>query len=175
VISDEELMRLAASGDENAFEQIVLRYQASVWRVANRFIGNAADAQDITQTVFIKLFEAARRYRPVALLKTYLFRIVHTTCIDHARKKRPEARDDPADAPDNAPSAMDSMILRERHGALRRSLENLPARQREAIILRYESDLSIRDIAGVLKVSEKAVERLLARGRDGLSAVLKTG
>jgi RNA polymerase sigma-70 factor (ECF subfamily) len=178
VISDEELMVSAAQGDASAasaasaFEQIVLRYQATVWRVACRFTGNAADAQDITQIAFLKLFEAAARYHPTALLKTYLFRIVNSTCIDHVRKKRPVSID-PADIPDTAPSAVDSMIIRERDRAIRNSIDRLPMRQRSAILLRYEAQLSIREIAQILKVTEKAVERLLARGRDTLSVFLK--
>lgn len=173
MISDEELMAKAAQGDVGAFEQIVIRYQASVWRTAYRFTGNSADAQDITQIVFLKLFEAAPRYHPTALLKTYLFRIVNTTCIDHARKKRFHASVDPADVPDAAPSAVDSMILLERDKAIRQSIKTLPLRQQSAILLRYEAKLSIREIANILKVTEKAVERLLARGRDALSEILK--
>jgi RNA polymerase sigma-70 factor (ECF subfamily) len=172
VISDEELMASAAQGDTNAFEQIVLRYQDAVWRIAYRFTGNFADAQDITQIAFLKLFEAAPRYRPIALLKTYLFRIANSVCIDHSRKKRP-ASIDPADVPDAAPSAVDSMILRERDRAIRNSIDTLPLRQQSAIILRYEADLSVREIANTLNMTEKAVERLLARGRDTLSAILR--
>jgi RNA polymerase sigma-70 factor, ECF subfamily len=173
VISDETLMAAAGKGDAGAFEQLVLRYRDPVWRVAYGFTGNSADAQDITQTVFLKLFEAAPRYRTTALFKTYLFRIVHTTCIDHFRKKRPNSPDDPADTADCAPSAIDSMIISERDSAIRKSIESLPLRQRSAILLRYEKVLSVRDISIVLKTSEKAVERLLARGRDALAVILR--
>ena len=131
MISDEELMASTAQGDLRAFEQIVIRYQSLVWRIAYRFLGNTSDAQDITQIVFLKLFEAAPNYHPSALLKTYLFRIVNTTCIDHVRKKRP-ALDDPEEVPDPDPSAVDSLILRERDGAIRNSIEKLPLRQRSA-------------------------------------------
>jgi RNA polymerase sigma-70 factor (ECF subfamily) len=163
----------AGKGDTGAFEQLVLRYQTSVWRVAYRFTGNSADAQDIAQIVFLKIFEAAPRYRTTALFKTYLFRIVHTTCIDHSRKKRLNAQDDPAETADGAPSAIDSLIISERDTAVRKSVESLPPRQRSSLLLRYETGLSVREISIILKTSEKAVERLLARGRDALSAVLK--
>jgi RNA polymerase sigma-70 factor, ECF subfamily len=168
VASDEELMASAAQGNTSAFEQIVLRYQASVWRVAYRFCGNSADAQDIGQIAFLKLFETAARYRPAALLKTYLFRIVHTTCIDHARKKKPVASDDPADISDDSSSAIEYMIRRERDETIRRSIEKLPVRQKSAVILRYEAELPIRAIANIMKISEKAAERLLAHARSAL-------
>jgi RNA polymerase sigma-70 factor, ECF subfamily len=173
VTSDEELMASAAQGDLNAFEQIVLRHQASVWRVAYRFVGNPAEAQDITQIVFLKLFEAAPRYHPTALLKTYLFRIVHTTCIDHSRKNRLTTLDDPSEVPDDSPSVIDSIIRHERDKTIKQVIEALPLRQRSAITLRYEAELPIRDIANILKVTEKAVERLLAHARDTLCALLK--
>jgi RNA polymerase sigma-70 factor, ECF subfamily len=173
VTSDEELMASAAHGDLNAFEQIVLRHQATVWRVAYRFVGNPAEAQDITQVVFLKLFEAAPRYHPTALLKTYLFRIVHTTCIDHSRKNRPSTLDDPSEVPDDSPSVIDAMIVHENEKEIKQFIEALPPRQRSAITLRYEAELSVREIANILKVTEKAVERLLAHARETLFAVLK--
>jgi RNA polymerase sigma-70 factor, ECF subfamily len=166
-------MASAAQGDLSAFEQIVLHHQASVWRVAYRFVGNPAEAQDITQIVFLKLFEAAPRYHPTALLKTYLFRIVHTTCIDHSRKNRLTTLDDPSEVPDDSPSAVDAMIMHENEKEIKQFIEALPPRQRSAITLRYEAELPIRDIANILKVTEKAVERLLAHARETLFAELK--
>jgi RNA polymerase sigma-70 factor (ECF subfamily) len=173
VISDEDLMGSAEQGDTGAFEQIVLRYQASVWRVACRFTGNAADAQDITQIVFLKLFEAAPRYRPTALLKTYLFRIVNSTCIDHSRKKRTLTLEERIDIPDESPSVEDDLINNEKSRALRDAINTLSLRHRSVIVLRYDAELSVRDIAGILKITEKATERLLARARGALHLSLK--
>jgi RNA polymerase sigma-70 factor (ECF subfamily) len=173
LISDEELITSAAQGDLSAFEQIVLRYQALIWRVAYRFVGNSAEAQDITQTVFLKLFETLPRYRATALLKTYLFRIVNTTCIDYSRKNRPSLLNDPSNVLDDSPSVIDVMINNEREGAVKQAIETLPQRQRLAILLRYEAKLSILDIATILKATEKAVERLCARARNSLFTTLK--
>jgi RNA polymerase sigma-70 factor (ECF subfamily) len=167
--TDEELMTAASHGDMHAFEQIVQRYQAVVWRLAIRFIGNTADAQDITQIAFMRLLEAARRYQATALFKTYLFRIVTTTCIDHVRKKRPILLEEPSLlTQDDATLATDEMAIRERNAILRQAIDGLPLRQRSAIVLRYDAALSIREIAAVLKSTEKAVERLLAHARKAL-------
>ncbi len=166
-------MTSAARGDVGGFEEIVLRHQAAVWRMAHRFVGNSADAQDITQIVFLKLFESAPQYRATALFKTYLFRIVHTTCIDHSRKKRPVAVADPCEIPDDAPSAIDAMIMHETKNGMQQCIETLPPRQRSAITLRYEAELSIREIADILKTTEKSVERLLAHGRGTLLSIVK--
>jgi RNA polymerase sigma-70 factor (ECF subfamily) len=173
VLSDEDLMSGAAQGDLNAFEQLVTRHQASVWRFVCRFLRDAEEARDITQTAFLKLFEAASRYRRSASFKTYLFRIVTTTCIDYARKKRPYPMSVLPDVPDTTPSAHEGMIAREREIQIRQTLEVLPKRQRTALLLRYEAELSVREIAELLHASEKAVERLLAHARDSLHAALK--
>jgi RNA polymerase sigma-70 factor, ECF subfamily len=166
--SDEDLMTASAQGDIHAFEQIVLRYQASVWRVACRFIRNNEEARDITQLVFLKLFEASSRYKKNALFKTYLFRIVNNVCLDFLRKKRPITQEVLPDILDYSPLPTDILITNEREKAVRNAIEMLPKRQKAVIILRYDAALSIREIADILKVTEKAVERLLAHARSAL-------
>jgi RNA polymerase sigma-70 factor, ECF subfamily len=171
--SDEELMILAAQGDVNAFGRIVLRYQSGVWRTACRFSGDPEEARDVAQSVFLKLFESASQYRQTASFKTFLFRIVNNTCIDSFRKKRPVPRSDLPDIADESPSQAECMAKAERERAVRVALRSLPGRQRSAIILRYDAELSVREIAGIMRVSEKAVERLLAHGREALHSVLE--
>jgi RNA polymerase sigma-70 factor, ECF subfamily len=173
VISDEDLMISAGQGDMSAFEQVVRRHQDSVWRVACRFLRNAEDARDVAQTVFLKLFEAAPRYRRTASLKTYLFRIVRTTCVDSTRRKRPFAVDRLPDIADGSPLPSESLAARTRDQAVKQATQALPLRQRTAIVLKYEAELSVWEIGEVMKTSEKAVERLLARARDSLYPVLK--
>lgn len=173
MLSDEDLMTAAVKGDMKAFGEIVQRYQASVWRVAVRFIGDAADAQDITQNVFLKLLESAPRYRRISLLKTYLFRIVNTTCIDFSRKKRPIPLKEPFEIQDESNPAADAMIVQQRDEIVRDAIDTLSLRYRSVIVLRYDAELSICDIAGVLKITEKTVERLLARARNALYIRLK--
>jgi RNA polymerase sigma-70 factor, ECF subfamily len=173
VISDEDLMIAIAQGDINAFDQIMLRYQASIWRTACRFSGDMEEARDITQSVFLKLFEAASTYRKTASFKTYLFRIAHNSCIDHCRKKRPLPLSDSPDVADESLSQPDRMMTVEREKAVRTAIQSLPLKQRSAILLRYDEELSIREIADVMRTSEKAVERLLAHARETLHSALR--
>jgi RNA polymerase sigma-70 factor, ECF subfamily len=169
--SDEDLMTASAQGDIHAFEQIVQRYQASVWRVVCRFIRNNEEARDITQMVFMKLFEASSRYKKNALFKTYLFCIVNNICLDFIRKKRPIAQDVLPDILDNSPSQTDTLITNELGKTVRDAIERLPRRQQTAVILRYYADLSIYEIADIMNVTEKAVERLLAHARSALRSL----
>jgi RNA polymerase sigma-70 factor (ECF subfamily) len=171
VKSDEELMTAVAKGDRGAFSELVTRHKGVIWRAAWRYTGNNEDASDICQTVFLKLFEAASRYKISASFKTYLFRIVNNVCIDHYRKKRPAAGIDAAEAIDTAPLPDERHEARERNRKLRTVIAGLPKRQRWAVVLRYEADLSIKEIAATMGATQKAVERLLAHAREALRGI----
>jgi len=170
--TDEELMQAAAKGDLNAFEQIVLRHQQTVWAVAHRFLGDSSEAEDVAQDAFLKILKAAPRYRPSAAFRTFLIRVVSRLCMDRARKMRPVYTDAPPERPDPEPSAPQTVIRTERDIAIRRALEALPPAQRMAVVLRYYEDLDYRAIAGAMDTTEKAVERLLARARAALKGPL---
>jgi RNA polymerase sigma-70 factor (ECF subfamily) len=166
--SDEELMTAVALGDRGAFSLLVTRYQGVIWRAAWRYSGNTEDASDICQTVLLKLYEAGSRYKISATFKTYLFRITNNTCIDHYRKKRPEASNDPVEVADSAPLPDEMLEERKRDRGLRFAISQLPERQRRAVVLRYEADLQVKEIAATMGVTQKAVERLLAHAREAL-------
>jgi RNA polymerase sigma-70 factor, ECF subfamily len=171
--SDEALMTATGRGDPLAFEQIVLRYQNTAWRIACRFLGDASEAEDVTQEAFMKIFKAAPQYRPTAAFKTYLHRVVTSLCIDRIRIKRPINVADPADVVDETSSIMDNIIQNEREREVREALGKLPPRQRAAVIFRYFEDLSCREIASVMQTTEKSVERLLSRARISLESRLE--
>jgi len=170
--SDEELMLAAAQGDLDAFEQIVLRHQQTAWAVANRFLNDPAEAEDVAQDAFLKILAAAPRYRPFAAFRTFLIRVVSRLCMDRARKMRPVYTDAPPELPAPDPSAPQTVIRTERDIAIRRALDTLPPAQRMAAVLRYYEDLDYRAIADAMDITEKAVERLLARARTALKGPL---
>lgn len=166
-------MRRTAAGDLTAFNEIVLRHQQTAWRLASRFLCDPADARDIAQEAFIRIFEAAPRYRPTASFTTYLHRIVLRLCMDAARKKRPVAREHIEDSPCPAPDAARGLEERRRDQAVRAAIRRLPRRQRSAIILKEYCNLSYAQIAEVLSTSTKSVERLLAWARNTLRRDLR--
>ena len=139
--SDEELMLAVCKGDLNAFGEIVFRHQHSAWNIAYRFLGNETDAEDVAQEAFLKLLDAARRYRPTALFRTYLHRIVTHLCLDRATKKQPIYTDQQLETPDPAATASEKLISIERDLAVRKTLDKLPCNQRMAIVLKYYEGL----------------------------------
>ena len=116
--SDEELMLAVRDGDLGAFEQIVLRHQQSAWNVAYRFLGDRVTAEDVAQEALLKILDAAKRYRPTAKFRTYLYGVVTHLCLDYARKRKPAYVDDLSAAMEPSPSPADAAASRERGGAV---------------------------------------------------------
>lgn len=170
--SDEELMLSAGKGDNNALGKIVLRHQRSVWNIAYRSLGNETEAEDVAQEAFLRLLDAAGRYRATASFRTYLYRIVTRLCLDRLEKKQPLYTDKLPEASDSGCTASENLISVERSRKVSKALDKLPPNQRISIVLKYYEGLSYRDIAAAMEVTEKAVERLLARGRASLEVYL---
>ncbi len=171
--SDEDLMLSVRDGDLDAFEQIVLRHQAEAWRVAYRFTGDAAEAEDLAQDAFLKILDAASRYKPTATFRTYFYRVLTRLCIDHRRKKRPVLADPSPNMPDNTPSPSVQADWAERDALIQAALNSLPADYRMAVVLRYFEGLSGVEMAEAMGRSVKAVERLLARAKSALEPQLR--
>ncbi len=172
--SDEDLMLAVGEGDLKAFEELVHRHQVWAWGVAYRFLGHRQESEDVVQDAFLRLLEAASRYRPTSTLKTYLYQIITRLCLDRARKKQPRYLDVVPEAPASTLDASGAMEKAQQADAVRAALDALAPPQRMAVLLRYYENLSYQEIASALETTPKAVERLLARGRDRLQAILRT-
>lgn len=176
MFTDSELINAFVKNNDNAaFNHIIERYRNLVWNIAFRFTGNFEDSQDILQDTFIRLMDAAPGYKPSASLGTFIYRIVTNLCLDLKKKKRPEAADDIDNRENFAPAITpeESIDLKKRAAIISEGLRALPARQRLAIIYKYDHSLSTQETAEIMKTSEKAVERLLAHGREGLKSFLE--
>ncbi len=170
---DKELMLEVRDGDLQAFEQLVLRHQAQAWRVAYWYTGDADEAEDLAQNAFLKVLDAAPRYKPTATFRTYFFRILTRLCIDHKRKKRPILTETLPDSADDSINPSRQASQAERDILIQAALDALPADYRMVIVLRYFEGLSGAEMAAVMGRSVKAVERLLARAKAMLKPHLK--
>jgi RNA polymerase sigma-70 factor (ECF subfamily) len=170
--SDEFLLQATGRGDMAAFSRIVERHQAWAWRVAYRFTGNKEAASDIVQEAFLRLLGASGRYQPTAKFRTYFYQIISRLCLDQAKRKRPLLYETAPDTLDFSSDITDTMMRQENAIAVRAALDALPPNQRLAIVFRYYEDLCYEEIASALSTTTKAVERLLARGRERLRDVL---
>jgi RNA polymerase sigma-70 factor (ECF subfamily) len=169
--SDDALMAQVQEGDRVAFARLVDRHQGKAWSVAWRYTGNSAAAQDLVQDTFLRLWECAGRYQPGGRFVGYLLRLLVNRALN---LKRTAGREISGDLPEVVSGEGPEERLsreRSRHAVLR-ALQNLPDSQRMALALRYQSEMSYEDIALAMDTSVKAVERLIARGREGLKSRL---
>lgn len=166
--SDEDLLLAAGKGSSEAFGELVHRHHGTAYRTAHRFIGDPEEARDIAQEAFLHLLRSCAGYTPRAPFRSYLYRIVSNLCADYRKKSRPVAVAELPDVPSESAGPPGALAAAEREQAVRRALAGLPQRQRMAVILRYFEGLGYKEMAGALETSEKAVERLLDRGREAL-------
>lgn len=170
--TDEQLMEAVARGDLESFNEIVLRYQSLAWKTAHRFLNDSMEAEDVAQETFLKILKSAHRYRPAAAFRTYFYRVLTHLCIDCTRKKQLTGTDIHPDMEDPSLGPAESLIEKERRVQVRAALDVLPDKQKAAIILRHYEGLNYAEIAEVLGVTSKAVERLISRARASLQARL---
>jgi RNA polymerase sigma factor (sigma-70 family) len=172
--SDETLMRRVGDGDHEACRALVERYLSRIVAFATRTLGNPADAEDVAQETFVRLWSSPRRWRPgQARLTTWLHRVALNLCLDRLERRREASLDSMPDPVDPSPSAV-ALLERQALGQrVARELAALPPQQRIAIMLCHYQGLGNIEAAEVMGVSVEALESLLARGRRTLRARLR--
>ncbi len=170
---DDVLIARFAAGDQDAARVLAARHVPRVLALAARMLGDRAEAEDVAQEAMLRLWRIAPDWRPGAAAPgTWLHRVAANLCIDRLRRHRRMSPEEPPDAPDDAPSAVDRLAARDRAAALRAAIDELPDRQRAALVMRHFGDMANPEIAARLDVSVEAVESLLARARRALAARL---
>ena len=167
--SDEELMALVAAGDNAAFRRLMARHIGRAIRVAETVVRGSAEADDIAQEAFIRIWRNASAFDPkVARFTTWMHRIVVNLSIDRKRRNGSGHAPLPEDLPDAGESALDGLLAAEQQDTVQCALNELPDRQRAAIALFHFEGLSGRDSALAMNLSESAFESLLTRARSAL-------
>ena len=175
---DWEILRRVARGEVEAFGPLVERHQARLLRVCARLLHDTDEARDAAQEVFLKAFRGAASFEPGGRVFTWLYRIAVNHCLNRLRRRSlvrffsltPAEDDEPVlDPPDEAPGADRALDAERQWLATRRRIERLPANQRAVVVLAKFEGLSYREIAGILKTTESAVESRLVRAMRTLS------
>ncbi len=171
---DGELVVRIAAGDHAAARALLGRHLPRVLNLGRRLLGSQAEAEDIAQEVFLRVWTHARRWQPgAAKFETWLHRVAINLCYDQLRKRRTVRLDAVAEPVDPAPGPAATLFQRQLGAAVDAALNALPERQKEAIVLCHHQGLSNIDAAEVMGVSIEALESLLARGRRTLKEQLK--
>ena len=185
-MQDELLIRRAQSGDEGAFEQLLLAHQKSVYNLCLRMAGNPDDALDLSQEAFIRAWRALGQYQFDAAFSTWLFRLTSNVCIDFLRKQKrqqhlsltvtgEEETGEEFAVPDPTPGPEEQVIHNDRQAAVARAMAALPEDWRVVMQLRAVEALSYEQIAEILDIKVGTVKSRLARARAQLRKILKDG
>lgn len=182
-MTEQQLLQALIQGDEKAFRLLVDTYKNRVYNTVLGFVRHPGDAEDITQEVFIKVFETVATFKQQSKLSTWVYRISVNQSLDFIRHKNRKKRwamvtslfgsndellHNPADYVHPGIIAED----KEKAAILFKAIDKLPDKQKAAFLLQKTQDCSQHKIAEIMELSEGAVESLLTRAKTNLKKLL---
>ncbi len=174
-LTDVELIAKAISGREDGFEELVRRYQRPITNYVFRMLNDYDASLDVTQEVFIKVYNSLERYSSEYKFSTWLYRIAHNAAIDYIRRKSPNEQSIETENKDGAyqlqiespaPTPEQERERSEWRTEIEAVVKCLPAVYRELILLRHAQDLSYDEIAEITNLPLGTVKNRLFRARE---------
>ena len=170
---DDALLGWVAQGDPAAVRALMARKLTRIYGLAVRMLGDAAEAEDVTQEVFLRAWRQAPRWTPGrARFDTWLHRVALNLCYDRLRRRREVPTETPPEQTDEGPAPDRGLEAADVGVRVAAALAGLPDRQREAVVLCHYQELGNVEAAGLMGVSVEALESLLSRGRRALRGAL---
>jgi len=182
VEQEQELLDRCLAGEDSAWEALLRAYTRKIYNLCYRLTGRVEEAEDVTQEVFIKVFQTLKTYQAAqGSFATWLNRVARNHLVDHYRRARKDrvtsSLEDELTEAEQKPSQQTEptgqVESRERREVLQMALDKLSPDLREAVILRDLHDLDYEEIAQVLRVPQGTVKSRINRGRLELGRVLK--
>jgi RNA polymerase sigma-70 factor (ECF subfamily) len=186
--SDVQLMLDVKAGDAQSFELLLQRYRTPLVNFLFRMVRDRAQAEDLAQEVFLRVYRARKDYVPSAKFTTWLFRIATNLALNSLRDRRyrqmevsidepvsldaEDGSERPLDLADQRPDIERHLIEEARRAMIRRAIERLPEKQRAAVLLHKYQGLDYREIGKILDCSESALKSLLFRAYEALRVEL---
>lgn len=179
---DPQIVARCLGGEESAWEELLRAHNRKIYNLCYRFTGRPSEAEDLTQEVFIKIFQTLTTYDAAqGAFSTWLNRVARNHLVDHYRRTHKDrltsSIEDETGGLEDKPSSEEQPITRvesrERHEMLQSALNRLSPDMREAVVLRDFQDLDYDEIAEVLGVPEGTVKSRINRGRLELARVIK--
>lgn len=184
-MTETELIEQLKLKDRSAYKNIVETWQDMVYNTAIGLLQNAEDAEDVTQEVFMQVYESVSSFKGESKLSTWMYRITVSKAMDHIRKKKRKKRfafiqslygknDQPVlDPPDFFHPGI-NIENKENASVLFKAMEQLPTNQKTAFVLNKVEGLSYLEIGEIMSLSNSAVDALLHRAKANLRKILKT-
>lgn len=152
-----------------AYEELMRRYQATLYNVCARYLGNERDADDVSQEIMLKVLYGLKKFEGKSKFKTWLYSITYNECITQYRREKRKKRlmDALSLNPVEEASEDDAPLIREDR-SLDRWLLNVNQIDREIIILRFVAELEFQDIANIMHLGLSATKMRYKRAIDKL-------
>lgn len=180
----QKLIKKALAGDQKAYEALLNRYQSGIFNMIYQMIKNREETEDLVQEAFIKAFKSLESYNDSYAFSTWLYKIAFNHCIDAIRKKKLKTL--PLDRPiqvgegeikqeirDDSRSPEGDYLFSEKKKLIRESIDSLPDRYREVIILRHQKEHSYEEISEMLNIPLGTVKARIFRAREMLKKKLR--
>lgn len=175
-LSDEQLVELVRSQDQELYRELVQRYQNKLLRYANYLVRNEEMAADVVQEALIKAFVNLQSFNTKKKFSSWLYRIVHNEAVNYLKKSKKvtpfAGREWLADNIAGDTDLENDFLKREKEEDVRRSLEKLPLKYREPLILFYFEEKSYEEISDILRMPVGTVGTRISRGKALLREVL---
>jgi RNA polymerase sigma-70 factor (ECF subfamily) len=172
---DQELLALIQEGSHQAFAELVQRHTRRFYRLAFHYVQNRDTAEDLIQDAFLRLWENPANWQPERNSKftTWFYRIVVNLCLDWQKKKRPVALDEEMPLMDERETADEAIMRIQEQRLLEKEIAALPERQRTALNLCFDEELSNQEAAEAMAVNLKALQSLIMRAKTTLKQRMK--
>ena len=176
-MDDFELIHSILNGNKSDFTHLIHKYEANVFRTAIGFLHTKEDAEEITQDVFIKVYQSLTSFNGNATFSTWLYRITVNSSLNYLRKKKRQgfwvALTELVQIPSKDKQAEGMMTERSDKIIIQQAIDGLPEKQRLAFVLSKYEELSQRQVADIMNITEGAVEQLILRAKNNLKNKLE--
>jgi RNA polymerase sigma-70 factor (ECF subfamily) len=169
-LDEQNLLKQAIGGDKQAFSALLEEYYMMIYSTAFKWAGNQQDAEDIAQDVCIKVGRAIRNFRMDSKFSSWLYRIVLNTAKDFHRKRKNHSNID--DIPESKNTSPDSADTHAVKTELWKLVQQLPDKQRDAVLLVYAQDLSHSEVAEIMECKESTVSWYIHEAKKQLKIVI---
>lgn len=179
-VNDAVLVQRTMMGDQQAFGELVQRYERDVFNLTYRMLNERGEAEDAAQEAFLRAYAHIERYDQARSFKTWLLSIASNHCIDRLRRRRltwlslEEPLPPHPALTSDIPGPEEATLTNERNVLVQELLDHLSPDYRLAVVLRYWYDLSYAEIADMLETTESAIKSRLFRARQALANELDT-
>jgi RNA polymerase sigma-70 factor (ECF subfamily) len=171
--NDAELMARLAAGEMSALGELARKHQARILELAFRTLGAWDLAEDIAQETFLRVYQAAKSYKPTARFTTWLYRIVINLCLDEQRKRAKAAMPLEPEIYEQLPASNGNPAEKQEIAAfVKAAIYALPERQQLAVVLHRYNGLNHAEISEATGWTQSAVESLLVRAYANLRSKL---